>query len=139
MLSFAMTPMNLEEYAAYYIDRLADDENAHFALIEAPRAIIPILSSAFRSESDAAKRSMTLHVIWQYRDPSTIPLIGEGLQDSSPLVWKQALDGLIAIGGPESISIIEAAYGRHFGGEVDQAQFQLFLDEALEQLRSAEP
>ena len=132
MLDRTMTPTNLGEYAAHYLDRLCDDENAYFALIEAPRAILPHLVTAFRSEIDGAKRSTILNVIWEHRDPSTIPLIGEALRDESPLVWKQALDGLVAIGGPACISTIQAAHDRPFNREADQMTFREFLDEALE-------
>jgi len=52
-----MTPTNLDEFAAYYLNRLADDENAWFALVQAPDAIVPWLASAFRLECEAAKRS----------------------------------------------------------------------------------
>jgi len=70
---------SLEEYAAYYLDRIEEDENAIFSLIEAPAAIVPLLKSAFRSESNAAKRSAILKIIWQRRDRSTISLLGEAL------------------------------------------------------------
>ena len=104
-----LTSTNLEEFAAYYLDRIPDDEDAWFALVEAPGAVVPLLASAFRSASDAAKRSAILNIIWQRRDPSTIPVLGEGLKDASPGVWKEALDGLVTIGGPQSISAIEAS------------------------------
>lgn len=130
-----MASANLEEFVAYYLDRIADDENAWFALVEAPDEIVPLLVTAFRSESDALIRSTILKIVWQRRDPTKTSVLGEGLQDASPLVWKEALDGLVTIGGPESLSAIEAAYSRHFDCEKDGRQFREFLDEALEQLR----
>jgi hypothetical protein len=125
----------LDQFAAHCLERLGDDEDAWFALVEAPPAIIPVLASAFHSEFDAGKRATILNVIWQHRDPSSIPLLGDGLQDSSPLVWKQALDGLVTIGGPESISTIKAARSRKFSCDPDQRKFREFLDEALQHLR----
>jgi hypothetical protein len=130
----AAAQTNLEEYATYYLDRLDEDEDAWFALVEAPQAIMPFLISAFCSESDAAKRSTILNVIWQHRVPSTIPLFGEALQDSSPLVWKEALDGLVALGGPQCIATVDAAYGRTFDQAAEQIYYREFLDEAREQL-----
>jgi hypothetical protein len=127
---------DLEEFAAHYLDRIEFDENAWFSLLEAPAAIVPLLVSAFRDESDSVKRSAILNVIWQRRDPSTIPFLGEALQDASPRVWKEALDGLVAIGGHASILAIEAAHARHFDAEYDGRQFREFLDEALAQLRT---
>ena len=130
-----MTPTKLEQYAAYYLERLTDDENAEFALVEAPSAIIPLLVSAFRVEPEAIKRSAILKVIWQRRDPSTIPVLADGLRYSSPPVWKEALDGLVTIGGPQSISAIEGACSRQFDSEDNTIHFRTFLDEALDHLR----
>ncbi|HEY3964292.1 MAG TPA: HEAT repeat domain-containing protein [Planctomycetaceae bacterium] len=135
MLDRTVTPTNLDEYAAHYLDRLCDDENAYFALIEAPCDILSHLATAFRSEIDGAKRAKILNVIWQHRDASTVPLIGEALHDESPLVWKQALDGLVAIGAPACVVAIRAAHGRPFKREADQRTFREFLNEALEQLQ----
>ena len=130
-----MTSTNFEEYAAYYLERIPGDENACFALVEAPVAVVPLLTSAFRFESDAAKRSAILNILWQRRDPSTIPVLAEGLRDAAPSVWKEALDGLVTIGGPQGTAAIEAARSRQFDSEDDGSQFCEFLDEALEQLR----
>ena len=127
--------VSLEEYAAYYLERIENDENARFSLVEAPAAIVPLLVSAFRDESDPAKRSAILNIIWQRRDPSTIPILRDGLHDASPCVWKEALDGLVTIDGPESISAVEAACSRHFDSDVDGRQFREFLAEALDQLQ----
>jgi HEAT repeat protein len=130
-----VTSTNLEEYAAHYLARITDDENAEFALAEAPSTIMPLLVSAFRAEPDALKRSAIIKVIWQRRDPATIPVLAEGLRDSSPRVWKEALDGLVTIGSPQSISAIQGAYDRRFDSEDEGSHFRAFLDEALDQLR----
>ena len=127
---------NLEASAAYYLDRIEKDESAFFSLIEAPAAIVPLLESAFRTEFDAGRRAAILKVIWQRRDRSAIPVLVYALQDASPQVWKEALDGLVALGGREAISGIEAAYSRHFDSALDGSQFREFLDEALEQLQT---
>jgi hypothetical protein len=132
-----MTPAELEAYAAHYLDRLGSDENAYFALIEAPRTILPLLAAAFRTETDPVKRSTILEVIWQHRDPSMIPLLGEALHDLSPKVWKQALDGLVTIGGPQSIATIEVACSSLSGQDADAQQRRGFQEEALAQLRGS--
>ena len=130
-----MEPAELDQLTAHHLERLGDDEDAWFALVKASPAIIPLLASAFHSEDNAAKRATILNVIWHHRDHSIIPLLGEALQDSSPLVWKQALDGLVTIGGPESVSTIDAARSRKFSSDSGQIEFREFLDEALQQLR----
>jgi HEAT repeat protein len=129
-----MDSTSSEEYASHYLGRIADDENAFFALIEAPDSVKPFLVTAFRSEPDAARRMSILKILWQLRDPTTIPVLAEGLRDPSPRVWKEALDGLVALGGPECIAAIKAAGSRHFDCEEDANCFRAFLDEALAQL-----
>jgi HEAT repeat protein len=131
-----MNSTSAEEYATYYLERVAHDESAAFALIEGPEAIAPLLVLAFKSEPDAAKRAAILRIIWERRDPRSIPVLGEGLRDASPGVWKEALDGLVTIGSRESISEIEAAKQRIFASDRERDEFREFLDEALEQLRS---
>lgn len=126
--------MDFKEFADDYLNRMAVDENAFFALIEAPGEIVSFLESAFRSESDAVRRAAILNVIWQRRDRTTIPLLGEALRDASPRVWKEALDGLVALGSQESILAVQSARSRAFASEVDSREFREFLDEALEQL-----
>jgi len=125
---------NLEASAAYYLNRIEKDESAFFSLIEAPAAIVPLLESVFRSEFDTGRRSAILKVIWQRRDRSAMPLLADALQDSSPRVWKEALEGLVALGGQESMLSIQAAQGRAFASMVDGREFREYLDEALEQL-----
>ena len=130
-----MDARDLEEYAAYYLPRLADDEDAYHALIEADAAILPILVRAFRRERDGKLRAKILEVMWQHRDPSIIPVLAEALQDPSPRVWKEAFDGLVTLDRPECIGVIEGARNRTFEREQDATYFRSFLDEAIDQLR----
>src|SRR4051794_13696715 len=116
--------MDLEEYADYHLGRIGEDENAFFALIEAPDTIVPFLESSFRLESDAIQRAAILNVIWQRRDRATIPLLAEALRDTSNRVWKEALDGLVALGGQESVVAIQAARSRDFDSDVDGRDFR---------------
>src|SRR5258708_39793628 len=87
-----MSSTNLEEYAAYYLERIEYDENARFSLVEAPAAILPLLVSAFRSESDPVKRSAILNIIWQRRDPSAVSLFWESPPEETPPPWRKAVE-----------------------------------------------
>jgi hypothetical protein len=130
-----MNSTELEQYAAHYLPRLGDDDDAFFALIDADHAILPILTRAFRAERDAKIRERILEVIWQHRVPSALPILTEALQDSSELVWKQALDGLMTIDSPECLLVLERARDRKFPTEAMAADFQAYVDEAIDQLR----
>jgi len=50
-------------------------------------------------------------------------------------VWKEALNGLVALDRPECEAALEAARGRRFDFESEGARFRELVDEALEQLR----
>lgn len=129
-----MTRTDLEQLVSETLPYLGEDENAWFTLVNAPHAIVPILSEAFRAETDAARRAAILETIWQHRMAASIPLLKQALFDPSPLVWDQALDGLLTIAGRESARAIRSAYTRTFESETDQARFHEALAEALDQL-----
>lgn len=130
-----MTPRDLEDYVAYYLPRLGADEDAFFSLIERRDGIVPLLVRAFRSEQDPRRKARVLEVTWQHRDPSTISVLAEALLDPAPEVWKESLNGLVALDGPECEAALEAARGRRFDSESEGAYFRELVDEALDQLR----
>ncbi len=85
------------------VNALCDgDDDAFHTLIEADRAIIPLLIQQFTAQTYGADRARIIEVIWQRRDKATIPFLASALHDPHSDVWKQALDGLVAIGGIES-------------------------------------
>ena len=85
------------------VNALCDgDDDAFHTLIEADRAIIPLLIQQFTAQTYGADRARIIEVIWQHRDKATIPFLAWALNDPHSDVWKQALDGLVTIGGIES-------------------------------------
>ena len=103
------------------------DDAFHWFLELAP-AGLPALEAAFCASRDPALRAFLLHVIWQHRQPSAIPLLGEALMDPEPRVWREALDGLVTLASPAAIAALRAAKARR-----NEADFQPWVDEALAQ------
>ena len=132
-----MNPSELEKYAAYYLARLGT-MRVECDLVCVDHAIVPILVRAFRAEREPALKAELLNIICQHRQPEAIPVFSEALYDPSPLVWKQALDGLVTFAHPDCIAVIESARGRAFEKEKDRKHFLEFLDEAIHQLRYGE-
>jgi hypothetical protein len=130
-----MDTQTLEQFALYYLGRLPDDADAWHALAEADPNIVPILIKAFRAEQDARVRAQILEAIGNYRDPASIACFSEALGDPAPSVWKQALDGLVALDRPECVAAIESARGRQFLRKEDAVDFRRWVDEAVDQLR----
>lgn len=82
------------------------DKNAFFTLIEASDAVVPLLIERFQREPDGVSRAQIIEIIWQHRQPASISFLSMALEDSYPEVWKQALDGLVTIGGAEARSVL---------------------------------
>jgi HEAT repeat protein len=120
------------EMASYYIQRLTgpDGEDAYHSLVEADDAVVPLLIEASRVERNSAIRAELVEIIWQHRLPETVRFLAEALDDPAPEVWKSALDGLVALGGPSAIRVLESAKQKAFPR--DRADW---IDEALQQLR----
>lgn len=126
-----------KEYAAYYIERLGgrDSVDAYHSLIEADNAVIPFLIEAFRTEQDPTVRSDLVEVIWQHRLPETIEFLSEALDDLASKVWKNALDGLVCLGGQAAIDVLESAKSRiQSGSRAELVQIE-WIDEAIQQVR----
>lgn len=111
-------------------------EVAFFGLIEMGPEALPELISAFRNEHDSEIREFLIEVIWQHRQPSTVPFLGEALYHCDPAVWKQALDGLVTLASPQALEVLKTAKARQFSQQRDMEEFQCWLDEAIEQAES---
>jgi len=132
-----VTGSRLEEYAAYYLERLDDDESAWFALIEAPVAIVPLLAAAFRGEKDPWRRAQILSAIHQYRSPEILSILEEALDDRAPLVWEEATDGLVSVGSEEALFLVEHASLPPVDDEGTRAEYRAYLEEAMDQIVQA--
>jgi HEAT repeat protein len=114
------------------IDALCNgDSNAFHTLIDAGTSVLPLLIQQFSTHQDSAGRERIIEVIWQIRDETTIPFLASVLDDPQPDVWKQALDGLVAMGGIESrIALVD------FRSKVSKEDERIpWIDEAIDQLR----
>ena len=120
---------------AYYLEmfRGGDADNAFHGLLELRGDIIPELMTLFREEQDAAVRELLVEVIWQYRDRSVIPFLGDALSDSEPRVWRQALDGLVALASPDALDVLRRARNRKFCSQREAEEFHQWLEDAIEQ------
>ena len=125
---------NLGEYVTYYLDRLegSEAESAFHSLIEAPREALPLLVEAYHQESCSSKQAAVVEVVCQFRDANTIPFLAAALHDGSDEIWKQALDGLVTMGGDPALEALRneknslSATCEKAGG----------IDEAIEQIRT---
>jgi hypothetical protein len=124
-----------KEYTAYYIKRLGepDRDDGYHGLIEASDEIIPFLVNAFRVEQVPGIRADLVEIIWQHRNPETIEFLSEALNDPAQEVWKNALDGLVALACPKAIEALRLARSPVLHKKSQKEKFQRWLEEAIEQ------
>lgn len=123
---------------AFYLEqyRQGQLDEAFHGLLELGHAALPLLARAFRESTDTSMRTFLLNVIWQHRQPNEISLLADALLDSEPEVWKEAMDGLVAIACPESLHALRRARTRQFANDREGRRFSEWLEEAIEQAKS---
>jgi hypothetical protein len=123
---------------AYYLMRFreGDVDAAFHGLLDQEHAILPDLAEAFRVSTDASLRVFLLNVIWQHRQQSAVPVLAEALFDSQPEIWKEAMDGLVALASLQSLEALCQARSRTFEVDRDRLQFCEWLEEAIEQTQA---
>lgn len=129
----------MTEIVAHYLRSFRDgnQEEAFHGLLGAGHDELPNLIATCRSETDAEVRAFLVELIWQHRQPSVIPFLGEALSDPDPRVWKEAMNGLVALASPAALEALLAARGRTFSSQQEGEKFQGWLAEAIEQTKQA--
>ena len=122
------------EAVAYYLSKARSGalEDAFHGLRELGPAALPAMQSAYRDEADPIVRALLVEVIGHHRQPSTIDFLADALEDSAPVVWKQALDGLVALASPDSLRALRSAADR----EADEDR-RAWIEEAADQTAEA--
>ena len=122
--------VNHDDMTRHYIAALRGSgwENAYHGLIEIGGSATVMLAEAFRSERESGLRQLLLRILWQTRSSDVLPLLVEGLQDEEQRVWKEALDGLVALGGPHALDALRTARPQTTG------QKAAWIDEAIAQI-----
>ena len=128
---------DLKEFSSHYVNELGgpNNQDAWHSLVEADDAIIPFLVEAYRSEADPKRRSLLVNVIWEHRVPESLEFLAEALGDPVDEVWKSALDGIVAIGGPIASGVLESARHRIETDNKGYAERIEWIDEGIQQIR----
>jgi HEAT repeat protein len=116
--------------------RQGDADTAFHGLLDMGHEILPQLIAAFQDERDSRVREFLVEVIWQHRQESVIPFLGEALLDPEARVWREALDGLVALASPAALDTLRAARTRSFPGQGQREDSRRWLEEAIEQVET---
>jgi HEAT repeat protein len=109
---------------------------SYHSLIELGAQILPDLTRRLDEARDVAFRAALVELARQLRSADALPLFEAALQDPSPEVWKQALDGLVALASPASILLLEDASRREPPGKTSATDWASWVGEALQQARA---
>jgi hypothetical protein len=104
-------------------------EDALRTLSEADSSVLPILIDAVNKPENSGIRPRIVHAIWQQRNPETIGFLAGLLRDADDEVWKEALDGLVTIGGSKGRAALRLVRDTM----TDQSKAE-WIDEALDQI-----
>ena len=86
-----------------------NSQDAWHSLRECGPAALPHLHRAFRCSTNTTMRSVLVELARQTRSSQALPFLAEALADGEPGVWKQALDGLVTLGGEPARCILRDA------------------------------
>lgn len=131
----------MEEFASainYYLEmfRSGKSDDAFHGLLEIDVAILPELIQAFRDETNPRAQEFLLEVIWEYREPSVIPFLGEILLHPNPPLRLQALNGLVTLASPASLQVLMELKSRFVHSDKENREFLAKLEEAANQIRT---
>jgi HEAT repeat protein len=86
---------------------MADD--AWHSLVEAGPTALPDVVRAFDAAGDPSVKVDLAQIISEYRSSDSVPLLETLLRNPDGDLWKQALDGLVMIGGKTALDALAVA------------------------------
>ena len=127
---------------------LREDIAELFAKLDGPRGedalcvltsmseALPLVADAYYREPDAERRQLVIHCLWQYRDQAALPTLRAALRDTDDRVWKEALDGLVTLGGAAAQRTLQEERAALSEG-IKAREKREWIDEAIEQIRES--
>ncbi|MCG3138199.1 MAG: hypothetical protein HJJLKODD_02060 [Phycisphaerae bacterium] len=100
-------------------------------------SVIPFLEEAYCSHQDAEVRALLVEIIWMHRQWDSIPFLSKALNDPHEVVWKTALDGLVAKNTNEAKHVVFEAISRSTRDLKLNDDFYEYAIEALEQMNGS--
>jgi len=134
--------MVMREIAALVQHYLAEWDStgwadAYHSLVELGPRTLPEIESYFVESGEPRFRAALVQLARRMHSAEALSLFSRALRDEAPLVWKEALDGLVDLASPASISLLEAALLETPRGRTEVAEWTSWLEEALQQARAS--
>lgn len=110
--------------------------SAYHSLVELGPQILPEVERRFFASRDSAFRAALVEMARRMSSVDALSLFDAALRDASPEVWKNGLDGLVALATPGAIAVLEAAAPRSPPGRTSREEWEGWVLEAIEQARA---
>jgi HEAT repeat protein len=94
---------------------------------------LPMVVAAYEGEPNVGRRATLIHCLREYRDNTVVPTLHRALLEADERVWKEALDGLVALGSEEAELALREARDR-LAGQLSGGVKRAWIDEAIEQI-----
>ena len=107
-------------------------EGAQCTLTGMPETL-HVVVAVYEAEPNPRRRAALIHCLWEYRDLAALPTLQRALLEADERVWKEALDGLVTLGGEEAERALRDArdmLARQPSGDVKHE----WIDEAIQQI-----
>jgi len=125
---------DIRHRAEYYLACLEHPgDAAALSLVYAGVAVLPYIVEAFHHEKRPRRRSALVYVAWQCRTDEALPLLLEALHDPEAEVWKESLDGFVALGTPAALAALQVARAETAWGRRAR-EIREWIDEAIRQI-----
>jgi len=127
----------LEERVAELVEQLHDRDAAPSALCNLTSlgtAAISLVAAAYDRETEPRRRTALVRALWQFYDTAAFPALATALRDPDDRVWKEALDGIVTLGGPAALEVLQAARAK-VTTFTDAGVRHQWIDEAVEQVK----
>ncbi len=129
----------MEDDLAYYLARLHDQgvnaEGAYFALVEVDDSRLPELIEAFHAETSLDVKAILVEIIWEHRLHESLPFLFDTFKNPYPEIWKNALDGIVALRASEGRGYLESERQRILDEPQRDSTRLEWIDEALRQMQ----
>jgi HEAT repeat protein len=89
---------------------------------------------AYHEEVDARRRKSLVHCLWQYRDVEALESLRAAVQDPDDRVWKEALDGIVTLGGDQAQRVLREVLLELSDDSASRTKRE-WIDEAIEQIQ----
>jgi len=117
-----------------YLDRLDDHAWGEAEpMLDFGVAALPYFMAAFEREVASDRRACLVRVISHFRSPTALPMLATALCDKAREVWTDALDGIVALGGPPALDILKKAREAPALDQTETEKLE-WIEEAIAQL-----